>query len=66
MEKKLSFSCPVCGRNTDYVVSQMVEGASLTCPFCKLTITLHGHMLEYVQKEIQRLKEESPKDSFHP
>jgi len=66
MEKKLSFSCPVCGRNADYVVSQMVEGASLTCPFCKLTITLHGHMLEYVQKEIQRLKEGSPKDSFHP
>jgi hypothetical protein len=56
MEKKLSFGCPVCGRNTDYPVHQMVEGAPITCPYCKLTITLHGHMLEYVQKEIERLK----------
>jgi len=57
MEKKLPFNCPVCARNTDYPISQMVEGALLTCPFCKLTITLHGHMLEYVQKEIQRMKD---------
>ncbi len=35
----------------------MVEGTQLTCPFCKLTITLHGHMLEYVKKEMERIKE---------
>jgi hypothetical protein len=34
----------------------MVEGASITCPFCKLTLTLHGHMLEDVQREIAKLK----------
>lgn len=56
MEEKLPFSCPVCARHTEYPFSRMVEGAQLTCPFCKLTITLHGHMLEYVRKEIERLK----------
>jgi hypothetical protein len=35
----------------------MVEGAILTCPFCKLTLTLHGHMLEDVQREIKKLKD---------
>jgi len=58
MEKKLSFNCPVCARNTDYPVSRMVEGAVITCPYCNLSITLHGHMLQYVQREIERLKEE--------
>jgi len=56
MEEKLPFSCPVCARDTEYPFSQLVEGAQLTCPFCKLTLTLHGHMLEYVRKEIERLK----------
>jgi len=57
MEKKLPFSCPVCGRKKDYPITDLVEGAGLTCPFCKLTITLHGHMLDDVRKEIQKLKE---------
>jgi C4-type Zn-finger protein len=56
-EQKISFSCPVCARKTDYPVTQMVEGTALTCPFCKLTLTLHGHMLQDVQREIQKLKE---------
>jgi transcription elongation factor Elf1 len=56
-EKKLSFTCPVCGRSTEYPVVDMVEGAVLTCPFCKLTLTLHGHMLEDVQREIKKLKD---------
>jgi transcription elongation factor Elf1 len=56
MEQKLLFSCPVCGRKKEYPVTELVEGAVLNCPFCKLTITLHGHMLEDVQKEIQKLK----------
>jgi transcription elongation factor Elf1 len=54
--QKLSFPCPVCGRKKEYLVAELVEGVILTCPFCKLTITLHGHMLEDVQKEIQKLK----------
>ncbi len=59
MENKLPFSCPVCGRKKDYGVTELVEGATLTCPFCKLTITLHGHMWQDIQKEIKKLKEKS-------
>ena len=57
MENKLPFSCPVCGRKKEYLVTELLEGAVLTCPFCKLTITLHGHMWQDVQKEIKKLKE---------
>jgi hypothetical protein len=56
MEKKLPFVCPVCGRKTDRPVAELKEGAVLTCPFCKLTLTLHGHMLEEVKKEIGKLE----------
>jgi transcription elongation factor Elf1 len=55
--EKLPFTCPVCGRKTDYTVTDLFEGAVLTCPFCKLALTLHGHMWKDVQKEIQKLKE---------
>ena len=58
MESRLSFTCPICGRKKDYNVTELVEGAVLTCPFCKLTLTLHGHMWEDVQKEIRKLKKE--------
>ena len=54
MEKKLPFTCPVCGRKKDYLLKDLVEGAVLTCPFCRLTLTLHGHMWEDVQKEIKK------------
>ena len=54
-DHRISFSCPVCGRKTDYPVTQMVEGAALTCPFCKLTLKLHGHMWQEVQREIEKL-----------
>jgi transcription elongation factor Elf1 len=59
MEKQLPFSCPICGRKTDYPVSKMKKGAVLTCPFCKLTLTLHGHMLEEVEREIKKLEEKA-------
>jgi hypothetical protein len=59
MENKLPFSCPVCARKKEYAVTELTEGAVLTCPFCKLTITLHGHMWQDVQKEIKKLKEKS-------
>jgi len=54
--EKFPFSCPICGRKTDYPLTELVEGAVLTCSFCKLRLTLHGHMLEDVQKEIKKLK----------
>jgi len=53
--KKLPFTYPVCGRKKDYPLSELFEGAVLTCPFCSLTLTLHGHMWMDVQKEIQKL-----------
>jgi hypothetical protein len=56
MEKKLPFVCPVCGRKTDYPITEMKEGATLTCPFCKLILTLHGHMWEDVKREIRKLE----------
>jgi hypothetical protein len=56
MEGKLPFSCPVCGGKTDYPLSELREGAVLNCPFCKLSLTLQGHMWEYVQKAIEDSK----------
>jgi transcription elongation factor Elf1 len=57
--EKMPFACPVCGRKTDYPVTKLVEGAVLTCPFCKLTLTLHSHMWKDVQKEIEKLKDKA-------
>jgi hypothetical protein len=56
MAKKLPFTCPVCGRKTEYPLAGLVEGAALTCPFCRLTLTLHGHMWEDIKKEIEKIK----------
>jgi uncharacterized Zn finger protein (UPF0148 family) len=50
----IPFSCPVCGRKTEREAEGLKEGVVLTCPFCKLTLKLHGHMLEEVEKEIQK------------
>lgn len=58
MKQKISFSCPVCGRKKEYLVKDLFEGALLTCPMCKLTLNLHGHMWKDVQKEIQKIKNE--------
>ena len=59
MKNKLPFSCPVCGHKREYLFEELFEGAVLACPHCKLTLTLHGHMWEDVQKEIQKLKEKA-------
>jgi transcription elongation factor Elf1 len=56
-EKVLPFTCPICGRKTDYPVTALTKGATLTCPFCQLVLTLHGHMWEEVQQEIKKLAE---------
>lgn len=52
------FPCPVCGRKKEYPLPELFEGAILICPYCKLTLTLHGHMWEDVRKEIQKLDED--------
>ena len=62
MKKMNSFSCPVCARVTEYPLPQMVEGATLTCSFCNCSIRLHGHMLEYVKREIAKLEETDSSD----
>jgi len=59
MKNRLSFSCPVCGQKKEYIFEELFEGAVLTCPFCKLSLTLHGHMWKDVQKEIQKLNEKA-------
>jgi transcription elongation factor Elf1 len=59
MKEKLPFSCPVCGQKKEYFIEELFEGAVLTCPFCKLTLTLHGHMWQDVHNEIQKLKEKA-------
>jgi transcription elongation factor Elf1 len=63
-EEKLPFTCPLCGRKTDYPWAELVEGAVLTCSFCKLRLTLHGHMLEDVGREIKKLKKTIKRRSF--
>ncbi len=55
-EEKFPFACPICCHKTDYPIAELVEGAILICPFCKLRLTLHGHMLEDVRKEIKKIK----------
>jgi hypothetical protein len=45
----------VCGRKTDYPSEDLREGAVLVCSFCKLTLRLHGHMWQEVQREIEKL-----------
>ncbi len=56
--KELPFTCPLCGHKKDYPLRDLYEGAVLTCSFCKLTLSLHGHMWMDVKKEIQKIKEE--------
>ncbi len=58
-EEKLPFTCPICGKKTHYQIEILAEGTNLTCPFCKLNLTLNGHMWEEVQKEIGKLKKGS-------
>jgi hypothetical protein len=54
----LTITCPLCGRKNEHSMEGLVEGAILACPFCKVKLTLHGHMWEDIQKDIAKLKEE--------
>lgn len=55
MEQVYAFTCPICGRKTDYPIAELTEGAKITCPYCKLTLNLHGHMLQEIREEIAKL-----------
>jgi predicted kinase len=58
MEKtQLPVTCPICGRKNSFRVEELTEGATLVCPFCKVKLTLHGHMWEDIQRELQKTKE---------
>jgi hypothetical protein len=37
-------------------VEELLEGSSLSCPFCKLELKLHGHMWEHIRDEIAKLE----------
>jgi transcription elongation factor Elf1 len=52
---KLPFTCPICGRKTEHPLDALSEGAELTCPFCKLKLTLHGHMWQEVKRELEKI-----------
>ena len=57
-KKQLPITCPLCGRKSEYPLETLIEGSALVCQFCKLKLTLHGHMWEDIQTEIARLKKE--------
>ena len=54
-KKTLPFTCPICGRRTDHHIDSLIEGAEIVCPFCKLKLTLHGHMWQEVQQELAKI-----------
>ena len=61
-DEKLPFTCPICGQATEYAPEDLAEGVELTCPFCELKLTLHGHMWEEVQRELQKFhKNDGPR-----
>jgi hypothetical protein len=54
--EKLPITCPLCGRKSDYPLEILAEGATIICPFCKVKLTLHGHMWKEIETEIKKLK----------
>jgi hypothetical protein len=56
-EKKLPVTCPLCGRKNEYALDALYEGSVIRCPFCRVQLTLHGHMWEAIRAEIARLQE---------
>jgi hypothetical protein len=57
-KKQVPIACPLCGRKSEYALDSLIEGSTLLCRFCKLKLTLHGHMWEDIRREIAKLKEE--------
>ncbi len=57
-KKQLPITCPLCGRKSEHPLETLIEGSTLLCQFCKLKLTLHGHMWEDIQTEIAKLNKE--------
>lgn len=57
MGEKLSITCPLCGRKSEYLLEILAEGALISCPLCKVKLTLHGHMWKEIETEIKKLKQ---------
>jgi hypothetical protein len=63
MEKekmKLPVTCPLCGRKNEFPIETLVQGSILACPFCKVKLTLHGHMWEEIKADLQKLEKNEP------
>ncbi len=56
-KKKLPVTCPLCGRKNEFPLELLVQGSTLSCPFCKVKLNLHGHMWEEIQADIKKLNE---------
>jgi hypothetical protein len=54
--EKLPITCPLCGRKGEYPLEILAEGSTIICPFCKIKLTLHGHMWKDIQAEMAKLK----------
>jgi len=54
--EQLPITCPLCGKKNEFPVDTLTEGSVFQCPFCKLTLTLHGHMWEEIRTEIAKQK----------
>jgi DNA-directed RNA polymerase subunit RPC12/RpoP len=61
-KKQLPITCPLCGRKNEFALETLIKGSTLRCPFCKLKLTLHGHMWEDIQNEIAKLKKQYRED----
>ena len=57
MGEKLPITCSLCGRKSEYLLEALSEGAVIVCPFCKVKLTLHGHMWKDIEAEIKKLRE---------
>jgi hypothetical protein len=55
-QKQLPITCPVCGHKNKFPLETLLEGSILLCPFCKLKLTLQGHMWEDIRREAAKLK----------
>ncbi len=53
-EKKLPVTCPLCGRKNEFPLETLFEGSIFVCPFCKIKLTLHGHMWKEIQADIEK------------
>jgi hypothetical protein len=54
--EQLPITCPICGRKNPFPTADLIEGANLTCPVCKVKLNLHGHMWAEIQADLERLR----------